>query len=425
MNITNTSKTSTQNPQNYLQYLNNKYAETLKNLQTAPSVKANTALARIIWHLIAEPADPLAGKLIAAYGAYEALEIVIKAHTSRRKLATVFKPENTENEFSNQAITAAWERWQPRIAETNLDKQLSEIINIANQKQIKLILPEHQNWPQQLNHLEHHAPLLLWYQGDPNLLNHKNIAIVGSRAASNYGKLVTAHFVQQLKLANYVITSGAAIGIDTAAHTAAINNNAKTIAVLAGGLNNPYPRCNNKLLEQIKQQHGVVVSEMPPNGAATRWRFLQRNRIIAALAEATLVTEASSKSGSINTAGHTAQLGRKLGAVPGNIDSYGSQGCHKLLKEYGAELIAGTKDLYEMLEITEIDTLDAENEREKSIHIRILDALPLKGHCVLAQIATKSGVSVAECRDALAELELLGKVSVDSSGFEKAWRLQR
>ena len=139
----------------------------------------------------------------------------------------------------------------------------------------------------------------------------------------------------------FTIVSGAAYGIDGMAHRAALASGGTTVAFLAGGVDRFYPLGHEALLGRIAEQ-GAVVAELPCGSAPTKWRFLQRNRLIAAATEATIVLEAGMRSGSLNTAGHAAALGRPLGAVPGPVTSPASAGCHRLLREYDAVCVGVT-----------------------------------------------------------------------------------
>ncbi|WP_244302846.1 DNA-processing protein DprA [Leucobacter coleopterorum] len=152
-------------------------------------------------------------------------------------------------------------------------------------------------------------------RGDTSLLKQTSLAVVGARACTSYGTYVTADLVGGVCASGITIVSGAAYGIDAVAHRAALAAEAPTIAVLAGGVDRPYPSAHGSLLEKIALT-GAVCSEVVPGTAPTRWRFLQRNRIIAALARATLVTEAGLRSGSLNTAGHSAEIGRPSERFP-------------------------------------------------------------------------------------------------------------
>ena len=173
-----------------------------------------------------------------------------------------------------------------------------------------------------LGDLEAHAPFALWVRGDPRRLAalDRSIALVGARAATGYGEHVTIEAASGLVDRGFAIVSGAAYGIDGAAHRAALASQGTTVAVLAGGLDRFYPSGHEQLLGRIADR-GVVVAEVPPAPTPTKWRFLLRNRLIAALSGATVVVEAGWRSGSLNTAGHAATLGRPLGAVPGPGDA--------------------------------------------------------------------------------------------------------
>jgi DNA processing protein len=146
------------------------------------------------------------------------------------------------------------------------------------------------------------------------------------------------------------VVSGGAYGIDGAAHRAALAVGGLTVALLAGGADRAYPVGHSQLIGRIAED-GVVVSEVPCGSTPTKWRFLQRNRLIAALTSATVVVEAGWRSGSLNTAAHASALSRGLGAVPGPITSAASAGTHRLLREFGAECITSAADVRELLGI--------------------------------------------------------------------------
>nr|WP_245189856.1 DNA-processing protein DprA [Leucobacter exalbidus] len=216
-------------------------------------------------------------------------------------------------------------------------------------------------------------------------------------------------------------------GIDAVAHRTALAAGGGTIAVVAGGVDRPYPSGHVELLQSIARR-GLVCSEMVPGSAPTRWRFLQRNRSISALARATLITEAGVRSGSLNTAGHAAELSRALGAVPGPVTSPASAGCHRLIRDYGATLVTNATEAQELMGIgvdVALFDLAPGGDRPPPLHRRILDALPLRGARSLDEVSRGAGVERQEARGALAELELLGHVSQQESAGEAQpmWRL--
>lgn len=201
----------------------------------------------------------------------------------------------------------------------------------------------HALYPQSLYDLRV-PPFALFYRGDISLLHAtRRVAIVGARAATSYGEHATTSLVSALPHSTLVV-SGAAYGIDGAAHRTALSVGLPTVAFLAGGVDRPYPAGHADLISRIP----LVVSEVPVGSSPTKWRFLSRNRLIAALGQTTVVVEAGHRSGSINTAAHAESLRRPLGAVPGPITSVASAGCHRLMKEYGAACITTSADIVEL-----------------------------------------------------------------------------
>lgn len=388
---------------------------------------AHTELfARAAWARLAEPGDSTAGSLIAALGAAHALAAVI---AGVQPAAAGVRPIDAER-FAKGLAT-----WRPR-----LDKAaVIEDIERAAAHGVQLIVPSQPLWPAVLGDLGDHMPVVLWVRGDAQLLSSPGIAVVGARACTSYGAQVTSEITEGLCNLGLTIFSGAAYGIDAAAHRTALAIGGGTVAVLAGGVDRPYPSGHAELLHRIAAA-GAVCSEMVPGSAPTKWRFLMRNRVIAALSRATLVTEAGMRSGTLNTAAHAAELGRPLGAVPGPITSPASTGCHRLIREYDAALITNSRDVQELLGIGEpltlFDTAEElvarggnaggiDDDRPPPLHRRVLDALPLRGSRALDAVVRESGASEAEVRGALAELELLGRVArVESAtSAEVKWKL--
>jgi DNA processing protein len=186
-------------------------------------------------------------------------------------------------------------------------------------------------------------PLLLYGNGDPDLLRYPQIAIVGSRNCTPGGAQNAHDFAAQLSQAGLIVTSGLALGIDAAAHRGALQTTGKTIAVTGTGLDLLYPRHNRRLAEEILEQ-GLIVSEFPLGTEARPANFPQRNRIISGLALATLVVEAAKRSGSLITARLAAEQGREVFAVPGSIHNPQARGCHQLLRD-GATIAETTRDI--------------------------------------------------------------------------------
>ncbi|HWF70801.1 MAG TPA: DNA-processing protein DprA, partial [Mycobacterium sp.] len=192
-------------------------------------------------------------------------------------------------------------------------------------------------------------PLVLWAMGPARLCDtaQRAAAVVGTRAATSYGEQVAADLAAGLAEQDVAVVSGGAYGIDGAAHRAALAVEGVTVAVLAGGLDIPYPAGHSGLLHRIGS-NGLLVTEYPPGVRPARHRFLTRNRLVAAFAGAAVVVEAGLRSGAANTAAWARALGRIVGAVPGPVTSSSSTGCHALLRA-GAEVITRAEDIVELV----------------------------------------------------------------------------
>ena len=191
-------------------------------------------------------------------------------------------------------------------------------------------------------------PIGLTYKGDIELLENRSIAIVGTRNPTQYGSKVAAEMAANFVDREWVVASGGAYGIDAAAHKGALIAEGQTIAVLASGLDIYYPAGNAKLFSAI-EENGLLISEYMPGSKALPYRFLNRNRIIAAIAEGTMVVEAAFRSGSLRTARDAAGINRKVMAIPGPINSPLSEGCHRLIGEGVAMICTGVNDALELM----------------------------------------------------------------------------
>lgn len=260
-----------------------------------------------------------------------------------------------------------------------------------------------------------HPPMALWVVGPAALdeVAYRAAAVVGTRAATAYGEFVAADLVAGLAGRDVAVVSGGAYGIDGAAHRSALAADGLTVAVLAGGIDVPYPAGHASLLRRVAER-GLVVSEYPPGVRPARHRFLTRNRLVAALAGATVVVEAGARSGAANTAAWARALGRMVGAVPGPVTSSGSVGCHALLRD-GAHVVTRAEDVVELVgrmgelaceEQRPVSPLDGLSEAEK----RVYDALPRRGARTADEIAVASGLPARQVLGPLASLELCGLV---------------
>ena len=230
-----------------------------------------------------------------------------------------------------------------KIEQTNFE-MLHTAVAVSDSE---FIYPAHPQWPKQVDQLAN-PPIGLIVKGDLSHLSQKSIAIVGTREPSAYGQEMASEFATAFVNHGWNVVSGGALGIDTCAHVAALKSSGKTIAVIASGVLVDYPSANSRLFKAISK-NGAVVSEVMPYVQAAQNRFLTRNRLIAALSCATLVVEAAYRSGSLRTARDAADLMRPVMAIPGQLNSPTSQGCHRLIAERAAEIVTSVHDAVEFV----------------------------------------------------------------------------
>lgn len=325
-----------------------------------------------------EPGDILAGVAIAELGVARLHHLLVSGEPATlRELERVsLAAEDSGLGTRQRRLTDGLARWGTRLGQTGGARDVQRMAALGG----GILIPEDPEWPAAIDDLGRAAPIALWYRGAsvasgaargqvgssrsaelstatapdlpaaPQLPEyHRSVAIVGSREISDYGRRVAAEFAEELSLNGISVISGGAYGVDAMAHRAALRAAATpTYAVLAGGLDRWYPAGNEPLLREISSQ-GLLLSEMPLGAAPTRHRFLQRNRLIAGLAAATVIVEARWRSGAQNTAHHALDLGRPVAVVPGSVHSPTSAGCHRLLKETPAVLVVDAADVVELV----------------------------------------------------------------------------
>lgn len=300
----------------------------------------------------------------------------------------------------------------------------------------RLITPDDDEWPllrfralgvaRDSKRPNDQPPLVLWASGPVRLdeATERAAAIVGTRAATAYGEHVAADLAVGLVDRDVTVVSGGAYGIDGAAHRAALACEGVTIAIVAGGIDNPYPAGHSALFRRIRQEC-LLISEYPPGVSPGRLRFLTRNRLVAALSGATVVVEAGLRSGAANTAGWAKLLGRSVCAVPGPVTSAASAGCHALLRG-GAALVGRAEEIVEIVghigelaseEEHPVGPLDGLTPAEKLVY----DALPSRGAHTVDEIAMLAALPAHQILGPLTTLELAGLV-VSEDG---CWRLRR
>ncbi len=370
----------------------------------ARGADARSRAAAVVWSCLIEPGDAVAGMLLARHGAEDACAALAEESSLVDAASVAGIPDDQAR--------AAYRRWEPRMRPA----MVAAAVARAEQVRAAVLIPSDPDWPAALDDLAVHAPPCLWVRGDPGVLTADAVAVVGARAASGYGEHVASELSAGAADHGLIVVSGAAYGIDGAAHRAAMSAGGTTIAFLAGGCDRPYPAGHTDLIDTIVSA-GAVVSEVPCGSAPTKWRFLQRNRLIAAATLGTVVVEAGVRSGSLNTAGHAAALGRPLGAVPGPVTSAGSAGCHRLLREYDAQCVTCTADLIELVGGPTLDSAGPAGPRTDD-RVRLLDAMSFRTPRSVMDIAARSGMAVESVHAMLGLLALEDQVV----GAEGGWR---
>jgi DNA processing protein len=253
-------------------------------------------------------------------------------------------------------------------------------------------------------------PLALHFRGRRELLGRLSIAVVGSRRASPYALNAARHLAQPLASdANLVIVSGLAAGVDAAAHTAALDVNGATIAVLGTGIDVVYPRSNRALFRRIEAE-GLIVSEFAPGTPPRKLNFPIRNRVISGLSLGTVIVEATGRSGSLITARTAAEQGREVFAVPGSIFASGTEGTHRLI-QYGAKLVHDVSDITSELRDLDHLTMKKKEAAHPDSPLReVLDAFSREEALNVDAAASRLGRSVAQIAESLLQLELGGWV---------------
>ena len=405
------------------------------NHKTPPVESDEERLARAALTYLAEPGDPALGALLGICDPAEILAAI------KADMLPGTGPGCGDSPASRAALGRALGRWRSRLP------RLPDAESIAGacHDGIRLICPGDAEWPGPLDQLGQARPYALWLRGpaDLRLASSRSASMVGSRAATGYGEHVAGEIAADLAEQGWVIISGGAYGIDAAAHRGALAAEGITIAVLACGVDYPYPAGHADLFAAIAAQ-GLVISEWPPGCHPARMRFLVRNRAIAALACGTVIVEAGERSGALNTARHAADLGRPLMAVPGPVTSAQSAGCHRIIREWAATCVTRAADIIEMLSpmgVTDAlspvgatawspppgsgppasvdgapssDDLDADSAR-------VLGAVPARGGAGTSTIALDAGVDLDTVLRCLGRLAGYGFIERGNRG----WRLRK
>ncbi|MFF3560238.1 DNA-processing protein DprA [Streptomyces sp. NPDC002574] len=362
-------------------------------------------LARAALTRVADPGGEIAGRWLREFGPVETL----RALTAGDAL-----PGASERRRAGYAL---------RAARVDPVRDLAAVRAMGG----RFVCPGDTDWPSQLDDLGDERPFGLWTRGRPSLRMWalRSVAVVGARACTSYGSHMASTLGADLAEAGWVVVSGAAYGIDGAAHRGALSAGGATVGVVASGVDVPYPPGHAELIGRIAEQ-GLLVSELPPASHPTRSRFVLRNRVIAALTRGTVVVEAQYRSGSLITARRSRELGRFVMGVPGPCTSALSQGVHELLRADGV-LVTGAADVADLVgrigqdlaperrgPLLPHDLLPAETAR-------VLEALPGgRAGAECTAIAAAAASTPDETLGRLLELHVLGFVERDGARWKLA-----
>lgn len=386
-----------------------------------------------------EPGDLFGTVTVTALGPEEALHLINSdaRATDRQQQRVAEAAEAAGLGSRRRRLDSGLDRWRTRLSQIRRTHCLEALHRSAG----GFLVPEDSAWPGSLNDLYPAEPLGLWfrvstdttdpYQAAATRLPRpgRSASLVGSREMTDYGGKIAWEIAAELAGHGVTVVSGGAYGIDAAAHRGALSaapgseapqqpQGAATLAVLAGGVDRLYPAGNETLLRSVLKS-GLLISELAPGSAPTRHRFLQRNRIIAALAEVTVVVEARWRSGAQSTAHHALSIGRPVGAVPGPVTSASSAGCHRLLRETPAQLVTDAADIMQLVSgetgngasarhtATSPKPTDGLSQTEKLLY----DALPASRSTTTGKLCEAAGLPVPQVLAGMTRLQRRGLAS--------------
>ncbi|MFJ7957973.1 DNA-processing protein DprA [Streptomyces sp. NPDC096319] len=361
---------------------------------------ARAALSRAV-----EPGDEQAGRWLRRYGAVGFLD----------------RLRHTGDDRSSFPGTGAGRlaSWRQRAGAARPDHDLDTVHRLGG----RFLVPGDTEWPRQLDDLGDARPIGLWVRGPADLRTWalRSVALVGARACTPYGAHTAAELAAGLSRQGWVVVSGAAYGIDGAAHRGALAAGGATVAVLACGVDTAYPRGHDRLIRRVAEQ-GLVVGELPPDSHPTPSRFILRNRVIAALTRGTVVVEAQHRSGSLVTARAAARLGRHIMGVPGPVTSALSAGVHELLRA-DATLVTDADEIVELVgDIGQLAPARRGPVLPRDLLARatahVLEAVPARGPTPTTVIARRAGTTPDDTLVKLYELHSLGFVERHGEGWQ-------
>ena len=383
----------------------------------APAVDEADRLARVALTWLAEPGNRAVYTMVRASGAAVTLDRLLAGDFPDAQLRATVIARSSVGDARRLAAAA---------------------LSRAQRLGARIVVPGDDEWPPSVDALSRlelprttrvdrdtRPPLCLWVRGERPLNEafDRSVAVIGARAATAYGSHVTAEIAFGLAEREWTVVSGGAFGIDAAAHRAALTAGGLTVAVLASGVDRPYPMGNAALFDRIAE-HGLLISEWPPGSEPLRHRFLIRNRVIAAATAGTVMVEASARSGARQTMTRVLALHRRAMVVPGPVTSAMSVGCHELLRtEPDARLVTSVPEVLEEVGRIGADLAPpvrgAERARDRldEESALILEAVPGRGAAGPEELAARAGLDLRTVLRRLSGLELTGLIVRRGSGF--------
>ncbi|MEV7622894.1 DNA-protecting protein DprA [Actinoplanes sp. NPDC089786] len=383
---------------------------------SSPADRDEDVAARVALTWLAEPGNRAIWTMVQQVGAPSTLDVLLAGRAQDSALRTGVAARSAKGDARRLAEAALRhaERLGTRIVIPTDDEWPAGVEALAT-----LEVPT----PGKINR-DVRPPLCVWVRGGWPLgeILEKSVAVVGARAATGYGTHVTTDIAYGLAEHEWTVVSGGAFGIDAAAHRAALAAGGRTVAVLACGVDRPYPSGNASMFERIAET-GLLISEWPPGSEPLRHRFLIRNRVIAAATHGTVMVEAAARSGAVQTLGRVLELHRKAMVVPGPVTSAMSVGCHELIRANPAvRMVTGLPHVLE--EIGKIGDYEAERPRgpeHQRDHLDeesalLLEAIPSRGPADPAELAAKAGLSLRTVLRRLSLLETLNLITRHPNG---------
>lgn len=359
-----------------------------------------------------------------------ALKLIPRLSIKKKiKLVEKFGLSSLFNSPPSQKVLSITDKQYHALIKPNWD-YINNIVSQSNKVNAQIITFDDVCYPRLLKEI-YDPPLVLFLLGNAELLNHDQVAIVGSRGASVYGREKAYSFAFQLSRLSITVTSGLALGIDASAHSGALTQLGKTIGIIACGIDIIYPLRHRALYREIIEQGGAIVTEFLPGIQPKPGHFPKRNRLISGMSKGVLVVEAEVKSGSLVTAKNAIEQNRDVFAIPGSIDHHLSKGCHLLIKQ-GAKLVEELADIIEEINFSPNIGLNYNCEAYKKLDSKKNRAQDLYNDPLLASVGyetTPVDKVVSRCKRPIEEvltrltmLELRGLVSAVPGGYLKLHR---